>query len=290
MEEPPLLLAVHRIVRGVEIEDDLVRCAIVRLQEQVDEQLLDGRWIVTDLVIARRLQAAQLQPVERRLAGHRRAILPSRFELARQHRHQRIVTQFVVVVQILVAKRDPEHPLTDQRHHLVLNEFRTSHVVKARRKPVHHPDGAICRAQKQRPGIRGDRASVERRELVVASGDAAELLELVEEAFDLVALAVDGLLASGTASCGWRGWECWEWRLERGYARERDPRRSLCRRMTTATTWRGRSSSASAQVTSWTSPGEIRRQSGRPFASTRAWIFVLRPPRLRPTQRSPLFF
>jgi hypothetical protein len=31
-------------------------------------------------------------------------------------------------------------------------------------------------------------------ELVVASGDAAELLELVEEAFDLVALAVDGLL------------------------------------------------------------------------------------------------
>ena len=43
------------------------------------------------------------------------------------------------------VKRDPEHPLTDQRHYLVLNEFRTSHVVKARRKPIHHPDGAICR-------------------------------------------------------------------------------------------------------------------------------------------------
>jgi hypothetical protein len=42
------------------------------------------------------------------------AILPSCFELTRQHRHQRIVTQFVVVVQILVAKRDPEHTLTDQ--------------------------------------------------------------------------------------------------------------------------------------------------------------------------------
>ena len=90
--------------------------------------------------------------------------MPSRFELTRQHRHQRIVTQFVMVVQILIAKRDPEHPLTDQRHHLVLNEFRTPHVVKAQRKPVHHPDGAICRAQKQRPGIRGDRASVERRD------------------------------------------------------------------------------------------------------------------------------
>jgi hypothetical protein len=31
------------------------------------------------------------------------------------------VTQFVVVVQIFIAKRDPEHPLTDQCHHLVLN-------------------------------------------------------------------------------------------------------------------------------------------------------------------------
>ena len=135
----------------------------MRLQEQVDEQPLDGHRIVTDLVIARRLQAAQLQPVQRRLAGHRRAILAPRFELARQHRHHRIVAQFVVVVEILVAKRDPEHPLPDQRHHLVLDQFRTPHVVKARRKPIHQPDRAIRRAQKQRTGIRRDRATIERR-------------------------------------------------------------------------------------------------------------------------------
>src|SRR5262245_30310218 len=59
--------------------------------------------------------------------------------------------------------------------------------------------------------------------------------------------------------------------------------------MTTAPFW-SPSSRASAQAASCTSPGEIRRQTGRPFASTRAWIFVLMPPRLRPTQRSPLFF
>ena len=34
-------------------------------------------------------------------------------------------------------------------------------------------------------------------------------------------------------------------------------------------------------------PGVIRRRSGRPFSSTSAWIFVVSPPRLRPTQRSP---
>ena len=80
-----------------------------RVQEQVDEQPLDGHRIVADLVIARRLQAAQLQPVERRLAGHRRAILAARSELAREHRQHRIVAQLVVVIEILIAKRNPKH-------------------------------------------------------------------------------------------------------------------------------------------------------------------------------------
>ena len=38
VEEPPLLLAVQRIVRRIEIENDLLRSALMRLQEQVDEQ------------------------------------------------------------------------------------------------------------------------------------------------------------------------------------------------------------------------------------------------------------
>ena len=163
VEEPPLLLAVQRIVGRIEIKDDLLRRAFVRLQEQVDQQPLDGHRIVADLVIARRLQLAQLQPVQRRLAGHRRAILAPRLKLARQHRHHRIMAQFVVVVQILIAERDPEHPLADQGRDLVLDQFRTPLVVKARRKPIHHPDGAIRRAQQQRSGIRGDRAGIERR-------------------------------------------------------------------------------------------------------------------------------
>src|SRR4029077_4748818 len=49
-------------------------------------------------------------------------------------------------------------------------------------------------------------------------------------------------------------------------------------------------SSGSAPVRSWACPGVIRSWSGLPWRSTRAWIFVVSPPRLRPTQRSPLFF
>ena len=43
VEEAPLLVPVHRIVGGVEIEHDLTRRRLVRLKKQVDEQALDGR-------------------------------------------------------------------------------------------------------------------------------------------------------------------------------------------------------------------------------------------------------
>ncbi len=42
------------------------------------------------------------------------AKLGPRRELARQYRHHRIVSQLVVVIEILVAERDPKHPLTYQ--------------------------------------------------------------------------------------------------------------------------------------------------------------------------------
>ena len=154
MEEPPLLLAVQRIVRRIEVENDLLWRSRVRLNKQVDQQILDRHRIVADLVVARRLQLAQLQPVERRLAGNRRAVLAPRFQLARQHRHHRIVAQFVVVVEILIAERDREHPLADQCRDLMLDQFRAPLVVKARRKPIHHPNRTIRGSQQQRSRIR----------------------------------------------------------------------------------------------------------------------------------------
>jgi hypothetical protein len=119
----------------------------MRIQEQLDQKIFDRHRIVADLVVTRRLQPAQLQPVERRFAGDRCAILAPRFKLARQHCHQRIVAQFVVVVDILITERDPEHPLADQRRNSVLDQVRAPLVVKARRKPIHHSDRAIRGSQ-----------------------------------------------------------------------------------------------------------------------------------------------
>jgi hypothetical protein len=41
---------------------------------------------------------------------HWRTIVAPRLELARQYRH-RVMAQLVVVVQVLIAKRNPKHPL-----------------------------------------------------------------------------------------------------------------------------------------------------------------------------------
>lgn len=78
MEEPLLLRAMQRIVRGVQIEDDLPGRPLVRLDEHVDQQPLDRRRIVADPVILRRLRPAQLQPVQRALAGEGRTVRPPR--------------------------------------------------------------------------------------------------------------------------------------------------------------------------------------------------------------------
>ncbi len=154
MEEPPLLLAVQRIIRRIEVENDLLRRPLMRLQEQIDEQLSDRHRIVADPVITRRLELAQLQPIERRLARHRRAILAMCHKLAGQYCHQRIVAQLVVVVEILVAERDPEYPLANQRRNLVLDQILPPLVMEARAKPIHHSDRAIRCSQQQGSRIR----------------------------------------------------------------------------------------------------------------------------------------
>lgn len=66
-------MAVQGIVGGVEIQRDLRRRLAMGVEEQLDEQRLDGIRIVADPVIARGVRTAQVQPVQRGLARQRRA-------------------------------------------------------------------------------------------------------------------------------------------------------------------------------------------------------------------------
>jgi hypothetical protein len=73
------------------------------------------------------------------------------------------MAQRLMVVEVFVAKRDPKHPLPNQRRHRMLDQRLGSPIDKARGQPVHHPDRPIRRAQQQRTRIRCRRASIKRR-------------------------------------------------------------------------------------------------------------------------------
>src|SRR5215213_5061693 len=53
VEEAALLVPMDGIVRGVQVEDDLLGCPGMRLQQEVHEQTLDGLPVMADAVIPR---------------------------------------------------------------------------------------------------------------------------------------------------------------------------------------------------------------------------------------------
>ena len=95
-----------------------VLCA---LEEEVDEQPFDRRPVMADLVVAAGRQGGVLEPVQRALAGERRAVLALGFELAGERREHGVMAQLLVVDEILVAECDPEHPLRDHGRDAVLD-------------------------------------------------------------------------------------------------------------------------------------------------------------------------
>ena len=162
MEEPTFLLAVDRVVGGVEVEHDLLRRSLVAIEEDVHEQCFQARRIVIDLVILPGLAPRPvLQPVERALAGHRRTVRTLGLELAGQHMEQRVVTKLIVVVQVFIAEREGEHALADQGLDRVLEQSWVAPVGETAGHPTDQPEAAIQPPQQQPSGIRCDDSAIE---------------------------------------------------------------------------------------------------------------------------------
>ena len=154
----------QRIVGGVEVEHDLLGRAAVRIEEERDEQALDCRRVMADLVIARgRARGAVLEPVERALARKRCTFPPPRLELAGQDRHRRVMPKLIVVKHVFVAQGDAEHPLTDHGRDRVLDLRRRASVLETAGEALDEPDRLVRGAQKQGTGVRRHRSAVERR-------------------------------------------------------------------------------------------------------------------------------
>ena len=164
VEEPALLVAVQRIVGGVEVENDLLGRRAVRLQEDIDEDALQRLRVVADLVVA--VAAAPrrvLQPVDRALPRQCRAILALRLQLVGEQRQHRITAKGVVVVDVLVPQRDRDDPLADQRRQRVDHLVGAPMIGEACRNAFDQPHRPVRLPQQHRPGIRRHCPAVERR-------------------------------------------------------------------------------------------------------------------------------
>ena len=110
----------------------------MRVEKQFDEQLLDRRSVVVDLVIARRLARPRrmLQTVQRALARQKPRRLALALELAKQHAQNRIAAKVIVVVEVLIAQRQAEDALRDHRLERMHGHERIAAVGEASRKPI----------------------------------------------------------------------------------------------------------------------------------------------------------
>jgi hypothetical protein len=143
----------------------------VRLKKELDEQPLDGRAVVADLVITRRCQRRMLEPVQSALAGERCATFALSLELAGQRRQHRVVAQLVMVDDILISERNAEHPLGHHRRNAVLDLGLDPTVIEAAGEPPHQADRPIGGAEQQRPSVRGGVATVEGGDHLTALDD-----------------------------------------------------------------------------------------------------------------------
>jgi hypothetical protein len=153
----------QRVVGGVDVKDDLLRRAAMGLKEQVDEQGLDPCPIVADLVVAGRRRPAQFEPVQRRLARRRRAVLAPGLKLAGEDRHHRVMAELIVVDQVFIARRQSEHPLADQRLDLVLDQLLAARVAEAGGEAIDEADRPVGRAKQHRARVRSDASAIESR-------------------------------------------------------------------------------------------------------------------------------
>ena len=115
VKEPALLPAMHRIIGGIHVQDDLLGCLLMRLEEQIDEQPVDPAGIGNDplaTVGPGPLRAARLQPVQRARCRKGMAAIAQpgtmaadQVRAAAGRRKGRIVPQPVVMARILMAGR-----------------------------------------------------------------------------------------------------------------------------------------------------------------------------------------
>ena len=179
VEEAAELVAVDRVVGGVEVQDDPLGRPGVGLEEEGHEEAFDVVGAADDLLVAAVLvgpDGGQFEAVEGALAGQRLAPvalplagLARGVGLADDGGEQGVAAEVVVVVEVLVAQRQGVDPLGDQLLDGVLDEVGVAVVGEAGGELADDPGESLGLAEQQGAAVGGDVAAVEVGEDFVGS-------------------------------------------------------------------------------------------------------------------------
>ncbi len=171
VKETTLLVAMQRIVGGVQVQPKFLRRLDVGFQEDVHQHPVQGVGVGRDPVVAVHggvLRPAQLQAVQCARPRQRAPPVPlpgppraGGIGLAHQQRQQAVGAQRVVVVEVLVAQGDPVHPLRDQLRDRMLDLPGMAMIGEATRDPLHQPQPTVHLAQQDAAPVRGESAPIE---------------------------------------------------------------------------------------------------------------------------------
>lgn len=145
MEEAPLLLAVHGIVGGIEVEDELLRSSRKRGDEPIQDDRVNGH--------CRGPIGALLESAQRRARSPRRRLPEHRLRC-------KVVAQPVVIVEVFVALHQPVDPLAQHLHDTVIDPAGITTILQRLRHPLDQPKLGIRPAHQQQPRIRGYIAAI----------------------------------------------------------------------------------------------------------------------------------
>ena len=156
---------------GAQLRDDPLRRLIEALDEQRDEKVVHGGDVGGDAVVAvmvRSRGAAILEPVQGALAGQRDAAVarPSARRAVQVlapagQGQQPVVAQLVVIVDILVAERQSEHPLADQGLEAVLDHGLVAAVIETAGEPLHDAEPLLEVAQENGAAVGAQGSTIE---------------------------------------------------------------------------------------------------------------------------------
>ena len=172
MEEPAFLITVHRVVGRIQIQHYLRRRSPLAVQKQIHQQRVDHPAIGDNLLVAitlRRLWLAQFQAVQRAGTGQgvtavafTHPFLAGHIGATTGQRQRAVVTQSVMVVQILIAGRQRQHPLCDQGLKAMLDPRWIAIVRKTGRQSTGHVKQPVSFTKQQYAAIRCQSTAVKR--------------------------------------------------------------------------------------------------------------------------------